>query len=101
MIGQGRSVIGILEIGMLMGMVRCFFTCHRVGQGLGKGTGRHHILRGATEYAIATTDLDFRITYFNPLAEKLFGNKVADVIGKTVQEIYTQERVDPERFKNG
>ncbi len=58
-----------------------------------------NILRSATEYAIATTDLDFRITYYNPLAEKLFGYTAAEVIGKTVQEIHTKEQVASERFE--
>ncbi len=59
-----------------------------------------NILRSSTEYAIATTDLDFRITYYNPLAEQFFGYKAADVIGKTVHEMHIKERVDPERFDN-
>lgn len=32
--------------------------------------------------AIAATDMEFRITYFNPLAEQLFGYKAEEVIGK-------------------
>jgi len=58
-----------------------------------------NILRSATEYAIATTDLDFRITYYNPMAEKLFGYTAEEVIGKTVQEMHTKENVAPERFE--
>jgi len=58
-----------------------------------------NILRSATEYAIATTDLDFRITYYNPMAEKLFGYKAEEVIGKTVQEMHTKENVPSERFE--
>ncbi|MBL7046636.1 MAG: PAS domain S-box protein [Candidatus Marinimicrobia bacterium] len=58
-----------------------------------------NILRSASEYAIATTDLDFRITYYNPMAEKIHGYKAKDVIGKTVQELHTKEKVAPERFE--
>ena len=58
-----------------------------------------NILRSATEYAIATTDLDFRITYYNPLAEQFFGYTAKEVTGKTVQEIHTKEQVSPERFE--
>ncbi len=58
-----------------------------------------NILRSATEYAIATTDLDFRITYYNPLAEQFFGYTAAEVIGKTVQEIHIREQVASERFE--
>jgi len=58
-----------------------------------------NILRSATEYAIATTNLDLRITYFNPLAEQFFGYKSEEVIGKTVQELHTREKEAPERFE--
>jgi len=58
-----------------------------------------NILRSATEYAIATTDIDFCITYYNPLAEKFFGYTAEQVIGKTVQEMHTLEKVDQKRFK--
>ncbi len=56
------------------------------------------ILRSATDCAIATTDLEFRITYYNPMAEKLFGYAAEEVIGKTVQEIHMTEKVNLERF---
>lgn len=57
-----------------------------------------NILRSATEYAIATTDLGLRITYYNPMAEKIFGHTAEEVIGKTVQEIHIMEHVEPERL---
>ncbi len=57
-----------------------------------------NILRSATEYAIVTTDLDLYITYYNPLAEQFFGYKPEEVIGKTVQELHTREKVAPERI---
>jgi len=59
-----------------------------------------NILRSAQGVAIATTDLEFRITYYNPMAEKLFGYTYAEVIGKTVMEIHTKEKVEPERFEH-
>ncbi|MCP3873792.1 MAG: PAS domain S-box protein [Desulfobacteraceae bacterium] len=59
-----------------------------------------NILRSATEYAIATTDLNFCITYYNPLAEKFFGYTADEVIGKTVHEMHTREYVDSKRFDN-
>jgi len=58
-----------------------------------------NILRSATEYAIATTDLEFRITYYNLLAEQFFGYTADEVIGKTVQEMHTKENVAPRRFE--
>jgi len=58
-----------------------------------------NILRSSTDMAIATTDLDFRITYYNPMAEKFFGYSAKEVIGKKVQEMHTKENVSPERFE--
>ncbi len=58
-----------------------------------------NILRSATEYAIITTDLDFRITYYNPLAQQIFGYSGEEVIGKTVQKMHMLERVASERFE--
>lgn len=57
-----------------------------------------NILRSSTEHAIATTDVDFRITYYNPLAEKIFGYTAGEAVGKTVQEIHTKEKVSKEKF---
>jgi len=59
-----------------------------------------NILNSSTEYAIAITDLDFCITYYNPMAEKLFGYTATEVIGKKVQDIHTKENVRPERFEH-
>jgi PAS domain S-box-containing protein len=58
-----------------------------------------NILSSSTEYAIATTDIDFRITYYNPLAEQFFGYTADQVIGKTVQEMHIREQIDPKRFE--
>ncbi|MEA2030092.1 MAG: PAS domain S-box protein [candidate division Zixibacteria bacterium] len=58
----------------------------------------NNILKSASDMAIITTSLDFHITYFNPIAERLYGYNARDVIGKTVQELYTVEDVDPEQF---
>lgn len=59
-----------------------------------------NILRSATENAIVTTDLDFRITYFNPLAEKIFGFSQEQAIGKLIREIRPVEVAD-DRFQQG
>ena len=60
-----------------------------------KTTMLDNILNNAQDIAIITTDLDFRINYYNPIAEKLFGYTAEKVLGKTVQEIHTKEKVDP------
>ena len=58
------------------------------------------ILFSATEYAIAATDLRFRILQYNPTAESIFGYKAEEVLGRTVQEMHTREKVAPERFED-
>jgi PAS domain S-box-containing protein len=45
--------------------------------------------------AIAATDLDLRVKYFNTVAEKIFGYEAKKIIGKTVDEIHVREKVDP------
>lgn len=58
-----------------------------------------NILQSSTEHAISTTDLDFRITYYNPMAEKLHGYKAEEVIGKRVMEVHTKEEMGSEDFE--
>ncbi len=49
--------------------------------------------------AIAATDLDFVITYYNKAAEKFFGYKSGDVVGRTVPHIHEKLKVDRARFE--
>ncbi|MCP4408850.1 MAG: EAL domain-containing protein [Gammaproteobacteria bacterium] len=56
------------------------------------------ILTSSANFAIAATDLDFRITYYNPRAEEIFGYTAKEVMGRTVMEIHAKENVDPDRF---
>ena len=58
-----------------------------------------NIMRSASTIAIATTDLDFRIIYYNPAAERFFGYTADQVVGRTVMEVHTRENVGPERFE--
>ncbi|MBF0560233.1 MAG: PAS domain S-box protein, partial [Nitrospirae bacterium] len=53
----------------------------------------------SSPFAIAATDLDFVIRYYNPVAEKFFGHKAEDVIGRTVPHIHEKLKVDPSRFE--
>ncbi|TLS76186.1 PAS domain S-box protein [Mariprofundus erugo] len=52
-----------------------------------KSTYLDNILRSATEYGIITTDLDFRITYYNPKAEALFSCTAEEKIGSSLQQL--------------
>lgn len=58
-----------------------------------------NILRSSTNMAIAATDMDFRIIYYNPVAENIFGYTAEEVIGHTVMEMHTKEKVDHIRFE--
>ncbi|HSQ77670.1 MAG TPA: ATP-binding protein, partial [Nitrospirota bacterium] len=44
--------------------------------------------------AIAATDLDLRVKYFNTVAEKIFGYTAREIIGKTADEIHVREKID-------
>ncbi|MEN8190072.1 MAG: PAS domain S-box protein [Thermodesulfobacteriota bacterium] len=46
------------------------------------------ILQSSTETAIIATDTNFRINYFNPKAEHIFGMKRNEVLGNTIQDIH-------------
>lgn len=58
-----------------------------------------NILRYSTDMAIIATDIDYRIVYYNPSAEKIFGYKAEDVVGERVLKFHKQEKVDLFRFK--
>lgn len=58
-----------------------------------------NILHSSTDTAIVATDLDFRITYYNPAAEKMFGRTAAEATGRKLTEIHPLEKADPARFK--
>lgn len=60
-----------------------------------------NILNSSTDTAIVSADLDYRITYYNPAAEKIFGHKSGEVIGRKVTDIHEVEDVGPERFMQG
>ena len=49
--------------------------------------------------AIAAADLDFRIKYYNTMAEKFFGYTAKEVIGRTVREMYAEEKAEYSRFE--
>ncbi|MDH4183070.1 MAG: PAS domain-containing protein, partial [Nitrospinota bacterium] len=59
------------------------------------------ILRSSMDLAIVVADPGFRITRFNPMAEEIYGYKAEDVLGKTVMQIHTLEKVDESRYQAG
>ena len=59
-----------------------------------------NILSRATEDAIVTTDLEYRITYFNPGAEKFYGISAEEAIGKLISAVRTVNPSD-EAFERG
>jgi PAS domain S-box-containing protein len=52
-----------------------------------------NILRSSIDMGIAATDKSYRITYFNPAAEKLLGVKAQDVSGRDVRELHVAQGV--------
>jgi len=59
-----------------------------------KTTYLNSIMSSATEDAIITTDLDFRVTYFNPVAEKIYGITAEQSIGKKITDVCPLEIPD-------
>jgi len=57
------------------------------------------ILRSSLDVALIATDPEFHVTYFNPMAEKMFGYTADEVTGKTVKEMHLLEKVDHIRFE--
>lgn len=57
-----------------------------------------NILRYSTDMAIIATDIDYRIVYYNPSAERIFGHKADDVVGEKIIKIHAREDVEPSRF---
>lgn len=64
-----------------------------------KTTLLDNLFNTSFELSIATTDLDLRITYCNPMAELLFNCKAKVVIGKTIHEIHAMKHLTPDRIE--
>jgi PAS domain S-box-containing protein len=71
-------------------------TAREAGRGTPEGENSlpDNILH-SSPLAIAATDLDLRVKYFNTMAERIFGYRAEEVIGKTVHNIHLREKVDP------
>lgn len=57
-----------------------------------------NILRSAIDMAIIATDIDLKIKYFNPAAEKIFGYETAAVVGRSAMELHALAGVAAERL---
>ncbi len=91
---RGAAALFIAGASLLGGRMRSS------SSGVEKRAGHlESILRSSTGMAVVAADLDLRITYFNPMAEEIFGYKAEEVLGRTVQELHAREKVSPERFK--
>lgn len=59
-----------------------------------------NILNSSVSMAIVATDGTFRIKYFNPVAEKVFGCAAATAIGRSVLELLVLEDIAPLSMHN-
>ncbi len=50
-----------------------------------------NIMRSSMDIAIVASDLDCRIIYFNPFAEKIYGLKTEKAIGMTIMDLLRKE----------
>lgn len=57
-----------------------------------------NILRSATDLAIIATDIDLKIKYFNPVAEKILGYEAAAVVGRSALEFHALAKIAAERM---
>ncbi len=58
-----------------------------------------NLLRSSQTMAIAATDIELKITYFNPVAEEIFGYPVEKVIGRKVLEFHPHGRGIDKKIK--
>ncbi len=70
----------------------------QVDELLSEKTGYLNSIVQSSPLAIAATDLDFVIKYYNPAAEKFFGYTADEVLGRTVPSIHKELKVDPSRL---
>ena len=66
---------------------------------LSEKTVLENILRSSTSMAIVAMDHDFRIVYYNPVAEKIFGYRADKVIGRTAMDMHLERKANPSLFE--
>lgn len=59
-----------------------------------------NLLRSSQVMGIVATDMNLVVTYFNPVAEKLFGFKAEEVIGQKVTEFHPQIKNREDQFNS-
>jgi PAS domain S-box-containing protein len=57
-----------------------------------------NILRSSMDIGIIATDLDLRISYFNPTAEQILGYSAEEVVGRRAKRIHLQKDVEALRL---
>ncbi len=60
-----------------------------------------NILRTSFDQSIIATDLDFKIKYYNPASEKIFGYRWNQVLDRDVYDIHRELDVETDRFEQG
>lgn len=56
------------------------------------------ILSSAVGMGVVATDMDLRVTYYNPVAGRLLGYSARNVLGRDVREFHERENMDTSRF---
>ncbi len=59
-----------------------------------------NLLKSSQVMGIVATDMNLVVTYFNPVAEKLFGFKAEEVVGKKVTAFHPQIKNREEKFNS-
>lgn len=57
-----------------------------------------NILRSSADIAFVAADVNYRFKYFNPMAEKIFGFRADEIIGRTASEMQKRVNFDPKPF---
>jgi two-component system cell cycle sensor histidine kinase/response regulator CckA len=57
-----------------------------------------NILLSSIYMGIVATDLNFRITYYNPCAEQILGHTAEEVIGRDIRKIHFQKNIGLSKF---
>lgn len=59
-----------------------------------------NLLKSSQVMGIVATDMNLVVTYFNPVAEKLFGFRAGEVVGKKVTDFHPHIKNREEQFNN-